>query len=370
MKRIVILGSTGSIGTSALDVIRMHPDRFDIAGLSAHKNTELLARQARAFHVDLTALTGLDTGADILGPDAAKSLITQAGPDIVLNAIGGAAGFMPSITAVEHNADLALANKESLVTGGSILMHKARETNTRIIPVDSEHSAIFQCLQSEAHDSIRRLILTASGGPFRDRPKESFKDITPKDALQHPTWSMGRRITIDSATMMNKALEIIEASWLFDIPVNKIDVWVHPQSIVHSMVEFNDKGIKAQMGRPDMRVPIGYALSWPERMDLDLEPLDFKEELGITFFKVDNDKFPAVRLAAEAMEIPHVLPCVMNAADEIAVDAFLKKRLRFDHITQVVEKTMQALSGQNAHGPEELIELDRLARVTAEGLIQ
>lgn len=374
MKRVVILGSTGSIGRSALDVIRRRPDEFIVAGLSAGGNAGLLAEQAARHGVGLLAVSrkpGQDMpGRRVLsGRDAAVELLRQTRPDIVVNGISGAAGFPPSLEAVRQGAVLALANKESMVIGGAFIAREAEKSGARIIPVDSEHSAIFQCLTGESADEVGRIILTASGGPFRTRPKETFRDITPEEALSHPTWSMGPRITIDSATMMNKGLEIIEAYWLFGVELQRIEVMVHPQSIVHSMVEFCDMSIKAQMGVPDMRMAIAYALSWPSRMELDLKPLDLAAMKTLEFFPPDEGKFPALGIAREAMERPRTLPCIMNAADETAVDAFLKGRIRFDEITDIVRKTMDKLAESRVSSPEDLIELDRESREIAENMI-
>ncbi|MBN1635507.1 MAG: 1-deoxy-D-xylulose-5-phosphate reductoisomerase [Deltaproteobacteria bacterium] len=375
MKQIVILGSTGSIGTSALDVIRMHPDKFSIAGLAAHSNQDILLKQAREFNVKRLALvrpyekrTSLD---DIIyGENCATELIRQTQPDIVVNGISGAAGFLPSLETVRHGATLALANKESLVIGGSFLKSEAEAQSARIVPVDSEHCAIFQCLVGEEHNDVRRIILTASGGPFWQTPRKDFPRITPEQALNHPKWEMGKRITIDSATMMNKGLEIIEASWLFDLPINKIDVCIHPQSIIHSMVEFCDLSIKAQLSNPDMRLAIAYALFWPQRLALDLEPIDLSTDLVLELLPPDTKKFTSITLARHAMQQPRSLPCIMNAADEVAVQAFLKGRLRFDQIIPVVEKTMDALSGWKIDNAPEVMDLDHEARHKAEEFIR
>jgi 1-deoxy-D-xylulose-5-phosphate reductoisomerase len=371
MKRVVVLGSTGSIGRSALDVIRMHPDRFTVAGLAAGSNAGMLLSQADEFGVDLTGLTSSAPGwkVSFTGENAAIDVIRRSSPDFVVNGISGAAGFLPSLEAVRSGAVLALANKESLVIGGRFLTREAGKAGVPIIPVDSEHSAVFQCLRGEQVRDIRRIILTASGGPFRKRPAETFKDITPEEALNHPTWSMGKRITIDSATMMNKGLEIIEACWLFQVPIEKIEVAVHPRSIVHSLVEFRDKSIKAQLSVPDMRAAIAYALSCPDRLDLALEPLDFTGELKLEFHPPDTAKFPALSLARSAMSRPEVLPCIMNAADETAIEAFLSGRIGFTRITDVVKKTMDILSGSTVDSPEDVMELDRKARKTAEANI-
>ncbi len=374
MKKVVVLGSTGSIGRSTLDVVRRRPDAFAIAGLSAGADARLLEEQAREFGAGLVALNAFSGRAPegmqvISGEKAATELVALTRPDIVVNGISGAAGFLPSLQAIRQGAVLALANKESLVIGGTFINEEMERYGARIVPVDSEHSAIFQCLAGERPEEVSRIFLTASGGPFRTRPKESFADITPEEALSHPTWSMGRRITIDSATMMNKGLEIIEAYWLFGVDLERIRVVVHPQSIVHSMVEFRDMSIKAQMGIPDMRVAIAYALSQPSRMELDLKPLDLAAMKALEFFPPDEDRFPALGIAREAMEQPRTLPCIMNAADETAVEGFLKRRIRFDEIADIVRKTMDKLAGSRVSSPEDLIELDRESREIAENMI-
>lgn len=374
MKKVVVLGSTGSIGRSALDVIGRSEGEFRIVGLSAGSNVSLLEEQASRFEVGLIGMSaeppGGITGRRILtGSDAAARLVIEAEPDIVVNGISGAAGFLPSLQAVRQGAVLALANKESLVIGGSFITDEASRSGSRIIPVDSEHSAVFQCLSGESRGEVRRIILTASGGPFRARSRETFGDITPEEALDHPTWSMGRRITIDSATMMNKGLEIIEAFWLFGVPLDRIEVAIHPQSIVHSMVEFRDMSTKAQMGIPDMRVPIAYALSWPGRMALPFRPLDLASMGRLEFFPPDEEKFPALRLARSAMDEPKCLPCVMNAADEMAVGGFLSRRIRFDEIMDIVRKTMDKLAGSRVDSPADLMDLDTESRKIAENMV-
>ncbi|HPC47113.1 MAG TPA: 1-deoxy-D-xylulose-5-phosphate reductoisomerase [Deltaproteobacteria bacterium] len=374
MKRVAILGSTGSIGESALDVVRMRPGDYRVVGLVAGSNTRRILEQAREFgvdHVGLVSPPSLEPagGRVVTGENAAVEIIRHSRPDIVINGISGARGFIPSLEAVRSGAALALANKESLVIGGRFLTEEARRRDVPILPVDSEHSAVFQCLQGEDTSSIRRIVLTASGGPFRDRPKETFASITPQEALDHPTWSMGRRITVDSATLMNKALEMIEACWLFGVDMANIEVTVHPQSIVHSMVEFNDLSIKAQMGLPDMRTAIAYALSWPHRLELPLRPLSFEEGLRLDFLRPDEKKFPSLSLARAAMERPLVLPCVMNAADEVAVEGFLSGRIRFDRIPEIVKKTMDMFTSFTVETPEDLISLDANARKAAEALL-
>lgn len=371
MKRILILGSTGSIGLAALDVIREHPELYSVVGLSAHTGVNTLLEQAQAFGVKRLALTGAAAAGPefITSPDAAVKLVQATEPDIVLNGIAGSAGFLPSLAAVRMGATLALANKESLVVGGKFIRATARKSGAAIIPVDSEHSAVFQCLEGERHEDIARIILTASGGPFYDRPQETFGAITPEEALNHPVWRMGKRITIDSATMMNKALEIIEAAWLFDLPEDRIDVCVHPQGIVHSLVEFKDSSIKAQLSLPDMRLPIAIALAWPERIETGLKRLDFSRMPALTFTVPDETKFRALRIGRQALSKPDTAPCIMNAADEVAIKAFLDRRIPFTRITELVEKTMETLWDEHISGPEDLLDLDRKARLITEGLI-
>jgi 1-deoxy-D-xylulose-5-phosphate reductoisomerase len=374
MKRVAVLGSTGFIGRSALDVIRRKPSEFKVVGLAAGTNAALAEEQAALFGVEHLALASdpghAVTGRNLLvGPDAPSRLVASTDPDIVINGISGAAGFLPSVEAVKKGAVLALANKESLVIGGAFIADMLEDSASSIIPVDSEHSAIFQCLTGEARENVARIILTASGGPFRNRPKDTFKDITPAEALNHPTWSMGRRITIDSATMMNKGLEIIEAYWLFGVGLDRIEVVVHPQSIVHSLVEFRDKSTKAQLSVPDMRLAIAYALSHPGRMELDLAPLDLPGAGALEFFAPDEEKFPALTLARDAMKEPRILPCIMNAADEVAIEGFLNGRIPFDRIVTVTAKTMDKLGGSKVDSPAELIELDTKSRMCAEKLL-
>lgn len=374
MKRVALLGSTGSIGESTLDVLRMRHDDYLLTGLAAGSNTHRLREQAEEFGVEVIGIASPATTAHpgwtcISGEHAAVEVIRRSEPDIVVNGISGAAGFLPSLEAVRQGAALALANKESLVIGGRFLTEEAVRKGVPILPVDSEHSAVFQCLAGERPGSIRRIILTASGGPFRDRPKETFPSITPAQALNHPTWAMGRRITVDSATLMNKGLEMIEACWLFGVGMDAITVTIHPQSIVHSMVEFLDRSVKAQLSLPDMRMAIGYALSWPERMEIPLAPLPVDSVLRLEFLPPDEDKFQALSVARDAMDKPETLPCVMNAADEVAVGAFLAGRIRFDEIVEVVKKTMDMLATFRVETPEELIELDKNARKTAGALL-
>jgi len=382
MKNISLLGSTGSIGISTLDVIEKNSERFKVIALSAGRNVGLLKRQIERFrplvaavidrdHADkLKDELGNSPGTEILsGTEGYMEIASLNSADMVVSAIVGAAGLLPTIAAIEAGKDVALANKETMVMAGPIVVEKAASRGVRILPVDSEHSAIFQSLVGHNKGDVKRIILTASGGPFRETPKEKLKGVTLEDALRHPNWEMGRKITIDSATMMNKALEIIEAMWLFDLEVSRIDVLIHPQSIIHSMVEYRDGSVIAQLGIPDMKVPISYALSYPERSPSEETPLDLCKEGKLEFFSPDFDKFPALRLAYEAAEKGGSMPAGLNASNEAAVDAFTRGRIGFLDIAGVVEKTM------NLHKPVEeksisaIIDADRWGRVMAEKII-
>lgn len=352
-KRIAILGSTGSIGTQALQVIESHPDRFEVVALSTYQNIQLILEQARKFSVkkisvvNSNVLDGISIDHSEFDVDTGyESLIQIASMDnvdMVLVAVVGIAGLQATIAALESGKDVALANKETLVVGGDLVMETARRFGKRIIPVDSEHSAIFQCLNTASgHQEVKRIILTASGGPFRGYNRESLKRVTVSDALKHPNWSMGKKITIDSATLMNKGLEVIEAKWLFDVEIDKIQVVVHPQSIIHSMVEFTDGSIIAQLGRPDMRLPILYALSYPERFSSDYGGLDFFEIGKLTFEEPDVENFPCLPLAYKAARIGGTMPTVLNAANEVAVQKFLQEEISFMEIPIFIEKAMKS----------------------------
>lgn len=351
-RRIAILGSTGSIGRQALDVVRQHPDMFEVELLTANNNSGLLIRQAIEFDVNTVVICNPDKYrevADALQPryikvfsgmDSACGLVQGDNIDMVLASIVGFSGLKPTISAIEAGKAVALANKETLVAAGEIVMDAARRHNAPILPVDSEHSAIFQCLQGSRGAEIAKIHLTASGGPFRTWDKDRIAEATPEEALKHPKWSMGSKITIDSATMMNKGLEIIEAKWLFDTPAEKINVLVHPQSLVHSMVEFKDGAVIAQMGHPDMREPIQYALAYPERLPLNNKKLDFTALGALEFHAPDRDRFPAMDIAYEAIAKGGNMPCIMNAANEVAVQAFLDGRIKFYDITDIISACM------------------------------
>ena len=351
-RRIAILGSTGSIGTQALDVISQHTDLFEVELLTANNNADLLIEQALKFkpnHVVICnedhyakvndALAATDTKV-FAGMKSVNDLVQSSTIDMVLASMVGFSGLEPTINAIKGGKAIALANKETLVAAGSIVTRLAREYDTPIIPVDSEHSAIFQCLQGE-YTPIEKLILTASGGPFRTWSKEEIAMATRAQALNHPNWDMGAKVTIDSASMMNKGLEMIEASWLFNVSPDDIEIVVHPQSIVHSMVQFTDGCLKAQLGAPDMRVPIQYALSYPQRVSLDTKRISFPELAHLDFYAPDSTRFPAIELAYAAHRMKGNMACIMNGANEIAVDAFLKEKILFHRIPEIIEKTME-----------------------------
>lgn len=378
-RHIAILGSTGSIGRQALDVIRQHKDRFEVELLTANNSSELLIRQALEFmpaNVVICNESKYQEVADALQPhdikvftgmDSVCALVRSEDIDIVLTALVGFSGLRPTVSAIEAGKIIALANKETLVAGGSVVMALAKKHKAPILPVDSEHSAIFQCLMGAAGNPLTRIHLTASGGPFRSWTKEEITAVTRKEALKHPQWKMGAKITIDSATMMNKGFEMIEAKWLFDTEPEKINIVVHPQSIIHSMVEFADGAVIAQMGHPDMREPIQYALSFPERLTLDNKKLDFAELGSLTFEKPDMDKFPCLALAFEAIGRGGNIPCAMNAANEAAVAAFLQDRIRFYDIPDIISSCMAGVEFVSVPGIDELISMnDEVYRKAAE----
>jgi 1-deoxy-D-xylulose-5-phosphate reductoisomerase len=370
MRRVAILGSTGSIGVQALDVIGRAAD-IEVVALSAARDWASLVGQARAAGVRRIALAD-ESSADearaawdgevLSGASGLVDLVVDSGADLVLNAIVGSAGLGPTVAALGEGIDLALANKESLVVGGELVMQLAQATGARVLPVDSEHSALHQLLEGEGPGTVERLVLTASGGPFRGRTREQLEQVSVEDALRHPTWEMGGKITIDSATLMNKGLEVIEAHHLFDVPYERIDVVVHPQSIVHSYVLLCDGAALAHMGHPDMRVPIAYALHHPERVDVPVRALDLVEVGALTFEPVDLDAFACLRLAREAADAGGTAPCVLNAANEVAVHAFLDGRLPFLGIPALIEDTLERLPAAPVHAFDSLYEADRTAR--------
>lgn len=379
-RRIAILGSTGSIGKQALDVISQHPDIFEVELLTANNNSALLIEQARKFNPNSVVICNedhyekvkealKDTDTKVFaGIESAEELSGGDNVDIVLASMVGFNGLRPTINAIKKGKLIALANKETLVAAGSIVSKLSREYNSPIIPVDSEHSAIFQSLQGEKC-KIERLILTASGGPFRNWEKSDFDKITKEDALKHPNWDMGAKVTIDSSTMMNKGLEIIEAAWLFNIPIEDIEVVVHPQSIIHSMVEFSDGSIKGQMSIPDMRIPIQYALTYPYRIDLNCQRIDFKTLKELTFSPPDMDKFPSLAIAYKAFKKGGNIPCVMNGANEVAVESFLKDKIKFNDIPDIIASTIEKSNFVASPTLDDIFESDKWSREIANDLI-
>ena len=377
MKRIALIGSTGSIGKSTLSVVEHLSDRFSIFALTANSTVDLLADQVAAFRPKVVGIADPKFVDDFRKACTAKSVtlpeivtgregltqIAAAGEvDTLVSAAVGAAGLWPTYAAVAAGKTVTLANKEAMVLAGELLRNTARTSGAAIIPIDSEHSAIDQCLRSGNPAEVRRLILTASGGPFRETPVERFSRVTPEEALKHPTWRMGKRITIDSATMMNKGLEVIEARWLFDVPPAKVDIMVHPQSIVHSMVEFVDGSIVAQLGTADMRQPIQYALTYPERLASPIAPLDWTTASRLDFAAPDRTKFPCIGLAYDSIAIGGTAPAVLNAADEIAVDAFLNGKIRFTDIPNLIRTTLENHKNPNHYSLEAILEADQWGR--------
>ncbi len=377
-RKVLLLGSTGSIGTSALKVAQDIPDRMEIVGLAAHSSVEALVAQVRATGVKQVSLTDEAAAAkartllpsDVtihVGAQGLVDLVRASDADMVLVAIVGVAGLAPAMAAIEEGKHLAVASKEILVMAGEAVMEAARRKGVNVLPVDSEHNAIFQCLEGHQGSTVRRILLTASGGPFRQLPAEQLPQVTLAQALKHPTWTMGRKITIDSATLFNKGLEMIEARWLFDVPMSRIEVVVHPQSIVHSMVEFEDHSVIAQLSHSDMCFPIQYAVTWPDRVPNHLRPLDFAQLASLSFEAPRTQDFPALDLARHAGEVGGTLPAVLNAANEVAVEAFLHERTSFPAIWQTVARVMEKHQVMQHPSLEALIEIDAWARREALG---
>ncbi len=372
MKRVAILGSTGSIGVQTLDIIRRHPGRLEVVGLAAHRNHEQIQRQAAEFGVSAIALMDEAAGRRAEVPSGMSAIVeiaTLPQADIVVVAISGVAGLLPTLAAIAEGKQIALASKEVLVAAGQLVMPLAREKDILLTPIDSEHSAIFQCIQGVRPDQLDGVILTASGGPFRGRKRSELTDVTIRDALNHPTWKMGGKITVDSATLMNKGLELIEAKWLFGLPMHKIEVVVHPESIVHSFVRLTDGSVLAQLGRPDMRLPIQYALLYPERIESGMGTWSPLDTPSLHFESPDIETFPALNLARESARIGGTAPCVLNAANEEAAAAFLRGQCGFLQITDVVAETMVR------HAPgsvdlDNLLDADRWARETVRALLK
>ncbi len=381
MKNIAILGSTGSIGTQALDVVRANPDKYKVEVLSAFSNAELLAKQAIEFDVN-TVVIQEESKYDLLknllahtdvkvfcGEQALAEVVTYDSVSIVLTALVGYAGLRPTISAIKAKKNIALANKETLVVAGDLITKLAEENDVHILPVDSEHSAIFQCLAGEWHNPIEKIILTASGGPFRGKKTEDLVNVTKNQALKHPNWVMGAKITIDSASLMNKGLEVIEAKWLFNLQASQIDVIVHPQSIIHSIVQFNDGSMKAQMGLPDMKLPIQYALAYPQRISSDFPRFNFIDYPSLTFEQPDLKTFRNLALAFEALDKQGNMACILNAANEIAVEAFLKDQIGFLQMSDLIETCMQKITYIANPNYEEYVNTDKETRIFAASLL-
>ncbi|MBI3607062.1 MAG: 1-deoxy-D-xylulose-5-phosphate reductoisomerase [Nitrospirae bacterium] len=376
-KRLVILGSTGSIGTATLDLVADFPDLFEVVGLAAGRGGDALERQIRRFKPRVVSVSRTedadrlraacaDLPVDILGgPDAAATVAAQGDGDLVVSAIVGAAGLVPTLAAIRAGKSIALANKETMVMAGALVTAEAARRGVSILPIDSEHSAIFQALSGQRAEDVRRLILTASGGPFWDVPRHGLDRVTREDALRHPNWSMGPKITVDSATLMNKGLEVIEAHWLFGMPADRIDVVIHRQSVVHSLVEYCDGSMLAQMGIPDMRGPIGYALAYPRRLPLRLPPLDLAARGALTFEPPDPERFPCLEYGYEALKTGGTAPAVLNAANEEAVAAFLDGRVEFLAIADTIERVLSRSCPGPATTLDDVLQADRWARAAA-----
>lgn len=372
-QKLAILGSTGSIGTQVLEVVRQHPDKFEVIALSANGNWELLAEQVNEFNPKVALICEGSCFEDLkgavtrttellVGNEYLPSLVSINEVDTVVNSLVGFSGFIPTLEAVKNGKKVALANKESLVVGGELILKELKTSGSSLIPIDSEHSAMLQSLVGEKASFIEKIIITASGGPFREYSLEQMKEVTVEQALRHPNWDMGAKITIDSATMMNKGLEIIEARWLFDLPVEKIEPVIHPQSIIHSIVTFIDGSSKAQLGPPDMKVPIIYALTYPDRLPLETPRMDWSTAQELTFIPVDYERFPCVKLAMDVIDEGGTAPAVLNAANEIAVERFLKKEISYIGIPKLVEKCLDKFGTGIGPTIETLLEIDKETR--------
>ena len=372
MKKIAILGASGSIGTNTLNVLRNHQDKFSLVAFSVHSKVDLIEQILKEFKdVEIVGVRSLEEVSELVNKykkvrfvekEEGLFAVATSSCDVLVSALGGFVGLAPTIKAIEHKKDIALANKETLVAAGEIVMKKAKENNVKITPIDSEHSAIFQCLQGNPHKSIKRLIITASGGSFRDKTRAELEGVSVKQALSHPNWSMGAKITIDSASMMNKGLEVIEAHWLFDLPFSKIDTIMHRESVIHSMVEYEDTAVMAQLGTPDMRLPIQYALTYPSRLPLESEPLDLLKLSTLHFEPLSFERFPLLKLAYEVGEKGGNLPAIMNGANEAAVAMFLEEKISFLEIEEYVHKAVHDLEFIAHPTLEEVIASDKKAR--------
>jgi 1-deoxy-D-xylulose-5-phosphate reductoisomerase len=382
IKNIALLGSTGSIGQNTLEIVRKYPNRLKIKALTAGNNWQLLAQQALEFNPEYVALASTKNEADLkaalantnikigTGENALIEAVSLNNVDTVLAAIVGFAGLKPVMEAIALKRRICLANKETLVVAGSIFMKAIKENKVDLLPVDSEHSAIFQCLSGLNNPNLSKIIITASGGPFKDFPTEKLKDVTVEMALKHPNWNMGGKITIDSATLMNKGLEVIEAHWLFGADYEDIDIVIHPQSLIHSLIEYSDGSVIAQLGWPDMKLPIQCALSWPERWELPLKPFNLLHAKNMTFFEPRFEDFPCLKLAIKAGKEGGIMPCVLNAANEVAVEAFLNNIITFIEIPQLIETTLRGFNNADVKSIDRLIEIDYKARIFAKSMIK
>jgi len=389
MKGVTVLGSTGSIGISTLDVIARHPDRYRVVALTANRDIEGLLEQCLRFQPQLAVMADKAAAVELVqrlrsrgsetevlaGMEGLEQVAAMPETDYVMAAIVGAAGLLPALAAIRAGKRLLLANKEALVVSGRLFMEEARRHGAEILPIDSEHNAVYQCMPAgtawgEEGSGVKRILLTASGGPFRNTPLSDMIDATPEQACAHPNWDMGRKISVDSATMMNKGLEVIEAHWLFQMRPEQIDVVLHPQSVIHSMVEYVDGSVLAQLGNPDMRTPIAHALAWPQRIESGVESLDLFQVARLDFVAPDMVRFPCLKLAFEAVRAGGTAPVVLNAANEVAVAAFLDRRLGFLGIAELVDRTLQAIEVQPVEDLDQLLEMDRQARRLAEQALQ
>jgi len=390
MKSVTILGSTGSIGVSTLDVLGRHPEQFHVYALTAHSSVDTMLQQCQQFNPDIAVMLDPDAAEKLQaamldtalttrvmsGPEALAFVASSAETDYVVAAIVGAAGLLPTLAAAKSGKRILLANKEALVMSGALFMSEVKQNNATLLPVDSEHNAIWQCMpvgDEQRHQfdgkGVRKIILTASGGPFRDDDITTLDNVTPEQAVAHPNWSMGQKISIDSATMMNKGLEVIEAHWLFGLSSQQIEVVLHRQSIVHSMVDYNDGSVLAQMGNPDMRTPIANTLAWPQRIDSGVAPLDLVAAGRLDFATADFDKFPCLRLAYQALDAGGTSTAILNAANEVAVDAFLQRQIKFTDIAKLIEKVLHDLPANEASSLEQILADDAAARVLASELV-
>jgi 1-deoxy-D-xylulose-5-phosphate reductoisomerase len=382
MKRLSILGSTGSIGVNTLQIVGQFPDRFEVVSLSAGLNIKLLKQQILQFRPKIVSVLSKELSESLRrelpripveivhGVEGLIRVATHPEVDQVVSAIVGAVGLIPTLSAIKTGKPIALANKETLVMAGKIVMEEARRNHVPILPVDSEHSAIFQALLGHRKEDVHRLILTASGGPFLNLPAPRLQEVTVKEALNHPRWEMGKKVTIDSASLMNKGLEVIEAHWLFDIPMDKIATLIHPQSIVHSMVEYVDGSVVAQMGIPDMKIPITYALSFPERLPVNLPRLDLSKSEALHFSSPDLERFPCLKLACQAAEIGETMPAILNAANEIAVNAFLEGSLKFTEIPLFIQRVMGEHEVRTVYTVEDILKADHWARERSKAILE